>query len=715
LHLLEPPEHGTLMSMKRDEPLLSIKGLTVHYGAAQALFGVDLQVARGETVAIVGANGAGKSSLLKAITGLVRPSAGRISLDGAEVTGQPASRMAALGVSLSPEGREMFGDLTVQESLLLGAASVQPRAGELARRLEEVYTRFPRLRERADQATATLSGGEQQMVAIGRALMAAPRLLLLDEPSLGLAPLVTDDIFDIIRRLARAGTTIVLVEQNAARALTASTTAHLLANGRIVRSGRSQDLLVHPELRRAFLGAASKNDPARSRLGAAGLTNIRLEKRDMSDITFLPGFASPEELHVQQLAGLRWTVRHAREGSPFYRERLDAAGVTPEGIRSLEDLTALPVTTPDDLRDGYPFPLRSVPFEQIVRIHSSSGTTGKRKILGYTQKDVDDWGHMFARCYEMAGVTPLDRVQISVGYGLWTAGAGFQAGCERVGALAIPTGPGNLDLQCEFLVDLQSTVFCCTASMGLLLAEEVHRRGLADKINLRKVIYGSERSSVSMRKKIAELLGGVELFDIPGLTELYGPGTGIECPHHDCIHYWADYYILEIVDPVTLAPLPAGEWGEMVVTTLMKEGAPLIRYRTHDITRIIPGRCTCGSILPRHSRIRGRTDDVFKFRGVNIYPSSVDAILSATPGLGSEYQVHLTRDVEGRDHLRVVVERGEGVEPARGDDLRREIGHTFKRKMLVTAEVEVVDYGTLPRTERKTRRVFDTRIQDSIV
>ncbi len=704
-----------MTAMGTRKTLLSIQGLTLHYGAAQALFGVDLEVAEGETVAIVGANGAGKSSLLKAISGLVPPSGGRIRLDGRDVAGTPPSRMAALGTALSPEGREMFGDLTVMENLVLGALAGKPGKAEIGRRVQEVFGRFPKLRERSHQPTATLSGGEQQMVAIGRALMAHPRLLLLDEPSLGLAPLVTDEIFDIIRQLSRAGTTILLVEQNAARALTASTTAHLLANGRIVRSGRSDELLAHPELRRAFLGAASRDNPAQSRLGAAGLTNIRLEKPDMSRLTFMPSFASEDELAAHRLTGLRWTVRHAREGSPFYRARLDAAGVAADGIRSLDDLAKLPLTTAEDLRDDYPFPLRSVPFEQIVRIHSSSGTTGKRKILCYTQKDVDDWAHFFARCYEMAGVTPLDRVQIAVGYGLWTAGVGFQTGCERIGAMAVPTGPGNLDLQCEFLVDLQPTVFCCTASMGLLLAEEVDKRGLAEKIALKKVIYGSERSSVSMRKKIAELLGGVELFDIPGLTELYGPGTGIECPHHDCIHYWADYYLLEILDPETLQPVPPGEWGEMVVTTLAKEAAPLIRYRTRDITRIIPGRCTCGSILPRHSRLRGRTDDVFKFRGVNISPAAVDAILSSIPGLGSEYQIRLDRDAGQRDHMRIVVERGEGVEEGRGDELQREIVHTIKRKVMVTPVVEVVNYGALPRSDRKTKRVFDTRNQDSVI
>jgi phenylacetate-CoA ligase len=696
-------------------PILQITDLQVHYGAAQALFGIDLTVARGETVALVGANGAGKSSLLKAVMGLVPVSGGKILLDGREVTGASPADMAARGVALCPEGREMFGDLTVRENLELGALALKVDHAERRRRLEEVLVRFPRLRERVRQPTATLSGGEQQMVAIGRALMAKPRLLLLDEPSLGLAPLIADEIFDIIHQLSRGGVTLLLVEQNAARALTASSSAYLLATGRMVTSGKSDKLLVDADLRRAFLGAATADNPAASRLGAAGFTNIRLEKPNMSKQTFMPSFETREALEEHQLKGLQWTLAHAYQGSSFYREKLDRAGVRPGDIRTLADLSRLPFTTGEDLRDDYPFPLRAVPYEQIVRIHSSSGTTGKRKILCYTQKDVDDWAHFFARCYEMAGVTYLDRVQIAVGYGLWTAGVGFQAGVEKLGAMAVPVGPGNLDLQCEFLVDLQSTVFCCTASMGLLLAEEIHKRGLADKINLRKIIYGSERSSVSMRKKISELFGGVEIFDIPGLTELYGPGTGIECPHHDCIHYWADYYILEIVDPDTLTPLPDGEWGEMVVTTLAKEAAPLIRYRTRDITRIIPGPCTCGAVLPRHSRIRGRTDDMFKFRGVNIYPSSIDRLLSEIPGLGSEYQMHLSRDDRGRDHMLVKVERGEGVEAARGGELGREVRYTIKHKLLVTPEVEIVGYGELPRSERKSQRVYDNRITDPVV
>jgi len=680
----------------------------VHYGAAQALFGVSLGVRPGETVALVGANGAGKSTLLKAVMGLVPISGGRILLEGREITGASPAELAAAGVALVPEGREMFGDLTVRENLELGALPLGVGRRERRARLEAVLTRFPRLAERLGQPTATLSGGEQQMVALGRALMAQPRLLLMDEPSLGLAPLVADEIFDIIHQLARGGVTILLVEQNAARALTASRRAYLLANGRLVGQGESERLLVDPELRRAFLGAASADNPAASRLGAAGLTNIRLVKPVMTT-TFMPPFRTLEELQAHQLAGLRWTVRHAYEGSPFYRERLEAAGIRPEDIRSLEDLTRLPFTTGEDLRDQYPFPLRSVPFEQIVRIHASSGTTGKRKILCYTQKDVDDWAHFFARAYEMAGVTPLDRVQIAVGYGVWTAGVGFQAGCERLGAMALPVGPGNIDLQCEFLVDLQSTVLCCTASMGLLMAEEVARRGLTDKIFLKKVIYGSERSSVSMRRRMSELLGGVELFDIPGLTELYGPGTGIECPHHDCIHYWADYYILEIVDPETLKPLPEGEWGEMVVTTLCQEAAPLIRYRTRDLTKIIPGKCSCGSLLPRHDKILGRSDDMFIFRGVNIYPGQIDHILSQIPRLGSEFQVYLYRKEDGRDYMTIKVERAPGVERSQDGEIKLELEHKISHQLLVSCQVEIVDYQSLPRTERKTKRIFDQR------
>ena len=424
---------------------------------------------------------------------------------------------------------------------------------------------------------------------------------------------------------------------------------------------------------------------------------------------FMPSFGSPDELRALQLQGLQWTVNHTYSGSGFYKEKLDQAGVHPEDIKSLDDLRRLPFTTAKDLQEGYPFPLLSVPFEKVVRIHASSGTTGKRKVLCYTQKDIEDWTRFFARCYEMAELTPEDRVQIAVGYGIWTAGVSFQAGCEAFGAMAIPAGPGNLDMQCQFLVDFQSTVMCCTASMGLLMAEEVNRRGLREKINLKKMIFGSERSSDSMRNRIGELLGLDHMFDIPGMTELYGPGTGLDCVYHTGIHYWADYYILEILDPENLQPVPEGETGEMVVTTLKKEAAPLIRYRTRDLTRLIPGECPCGSLLPRHDRLLGRSDDMFIFRAVNIYPGQIGHALSGIKGIGSEYQIVLDRKADGKDYMTLKVERDQGVDKSLDPSLVKKIGEEIKKQIMVSATIEVGEYGSLPRSERKSKRVFDHR------
>ncbi len=423
----------------------------------------------------------------------------------------------------------------------------------------------------------------------------------------------------------------------------------------------------------------------------------------------MPKIRTERELKRIQLDGLQKTLNHVYKNSEFYQKRFDETGVKPKHIKSLKDISKLPFTTAKDLQEGYPFPLRSVPFEKIVRIHASSGTTGKRKVLCYTQKDINDWLNMFARCYEMAGLTTKDRVQIAVGYGVWTAGVGFQLGCERLGAMTVPAGPGNIDMQCQFLEDFQSTVLCATASMALLMGEEVEKRGLTDKIALKKVIMGSERSSDAMRIRMKELLGAEHVFDIPGMTELYGPGTGLDCVFHEGIHYWADYYILELLNPETLEPVAPGETGEMVVTTLRKEAAPLVRYRTRDLTRLIPKRCSCGSILPMHDRLLGRSDDMFIIRAVNIYPGQIDHILSGTKGAGSEYQIHLNRKEDGKDYMTIKVERAEGASLPGDGVLAGTIEEEIKKQILVSGKVEVVDYGSLPRSERKSKRVFDHR------
>lgn len=426
--------------------------------------------------------------------------------------------------------------------------------------------------------------------------------------------------------------------------------------------------------------------------------------------TFMPSYSNISELKNHQLEGLKWTVRHAYTRSEHYRRAMEKVGIKPENIQSLDDIQKLPFTTVNDLKSGYPFPLLSVPMSDVVRIHASSGTTGKRKILAYTQKDIDDWATCFARCYEMAGLSVMDRVQIAVGYGVWTAGVGFQLGCELFGAMAVPLGPGNIDLQCEFLIDLQPTVLCCTASMGLLMAEEIKRRGIRDKIALKKMIFGSERSSEAMRQHICDLIGLEELFDIVGMTELYGPGTGIDCPRHEGIHYWADYYILEVLDPDTLKPVAPGEIGEMVVTTLKKEAVPLIRYRTRDLTRLIEHSCSCGNIMPMHDRILGRSDDMIIFRAVNIYPGQIDSALSTIDEIGSEYQIILGHGDDGRDYMTLRVESREGLEKVNHSEIEGKVSTLIKKSLLVSCNVEATSYGSLPRSERKSKRVFDNRM-----
>ena len=377
-----------------------------------------------------------------------------------------------------------------------------------------------------------------------------------------------------------------------------------------------------------------------------------------------------------------------------------------DSITSQEDFLNLPFSSKDDLRNAYPLGIQAVPDKDVVRIHSSSGTTGKPVIIPYTAKDVDDWAVMFARCYETAGITNKDRIQITPGYGLWTAGIGFQAGCEKLGAMAIPMGPGNTEKQLQMMIDLKSTVITATSSYALLLSEEVNKRDLKDKIHLTKGVIGSERWSDKMRESIREGLG-IKLYDIYGLTEIYGPGIGITCENESGIHYWDDYIYIEIIDPVTGKPVPDGEEGEIVITTLVKEGAPLIRFRTHDISRIIPGECTCGSKYPRIDTIKGRSDDMFKVHGVNMFPSQIEDLLSNVDGVSSEYNVTIAHDDSKNKDIMIVTVEAEGrVDFEVTANIIREL---FKSRIGVTPKITVVPIGTLPRSVKKTKRVIDYR------
>jgi phenylacetate-CoA ligase len=407
-----------------------------------------------------------------------------------------------------------------------------------------------------------------------------------------------------------------------------------------------------------------------------------------------------------QLERLQWTVKHAYENNEIYRRKMDDLGVVPNDIKSLANLTKLPLTDKEELRDAYPFGLMAVPEREIIRIHASSGTTGKKTVAYYTKKDIDDWAEMMARCFRFAGITADDRVQITPGFGLWTAGVGFQLGVERLGAMAIPVGPVNNELQMELMTDFQTTTFCSTSSYALLLAEEVTRQGIKEKLNLRVGIIGSERWSDKMRSRVEELLG-IETFDIIGMTELYGPGIGIDCHIHEGIHYWSDHFIFEILDPATGIPCPPGEQGELVATTLSKEGMPLLRYRTRDITRLLIEPCSCGSPFFRIDRILGRTDDMIKIRGVNIFPGQFDSLLSQMEEVSCEYQIILQRQ-DGRDQMLLRVEANPGDNSDR-ELLANKVRQAMKDKIGVTPQVEIVQHQSLPRTERKTKRVFDQR------
>ena len=405
-----------------------------------------------------------------------------------------------------------------------------------------------------------------------------------------------------------------------------------------------------------------------------------------------------------QLALVDRQIKRILASGNYYADVYKKAGIT--GVSSAGDFEKIPFTDKADLRNAYPLGIQAVPDEQVVRIHSSSGTTGKPVIIPYTAKDVDDWATMFARCYELAGITNRDRIQITPGYGLWTAGIGFQAGCEKLGAMAIPMGPGNTEKQLQMMVDLQSTVICATSSYALLLAEEINRRGLRDKIRLKKGVIGSERWSDAKRKYIADALG-IELYDIYGLTEIDGPGIGVNCPQQTGMHIFDDYLYTEIIDPQTGEVLPDGEEGEIVITTLVKEGAPLIRFRTHDLSSIIPGTCVCGRSWPRLTTIKGRSDDMFKVHGVNMFPSQVEEVLGMVDGVSSEYKIDIAHDdANNRDIIMVTVEAEGRVDFA---ETGEKIKQLFKSRLNVTPKVAVIALNTLPRSEKKTRRVFDHR------
>lgn len=420
-----------------------------------------------------------------------------------------------------------------------------------------------------------------------------------------------------------------------------------------------------------------------------------------------------EELRRLQLTRLRKTIRQAGK-SPFYSQVFKKHEISPEKIRTLEKVKDLPFTTKEDLRKEFPYGFLTVPKERIVRVHSSSGTTGRATAVFHTQKDLDGWANLVARCMYMAGVRKGDVFQNMVGYGLFTGGLGFQYGAERLGALTIPSGSGNSKRQIGLMRDFETTVIHIIPSYALHLSKVFEEMGLDPKkdTKLRLVMIGAEPHSEATRQRIEEMYE-VEAFNSYGLSEMNGPGVAFECPRKSGMHLWEDDFWVEVIDPHTQQVLPDGEEGELVFTTLNREAMPLIRYRSKDLATILPGSCPCGRTHRRISRIKGRSDDMFILKGVNIFPLQIDTTLMNIPEVGTNYLVILEREVENfQDRMVVRVE----VRPQffKGDlwqleKLRRQITESLKSELLVTPKVELVEPDTLPKSEGKAVRVIDRR------
>lgn len=399
---------------------------------------------------------------------------------------------------------------------------------------------------------------------------------------------------------------------------------------------------------------------------------------------------------------------------PFYRKRLTELGIEPGDIKSIDQLSDLPFTVKDDLRDNYPFGMFAVPQQQIVRLHASSGTTGKPTVVGYTHDDLQMWSEVVARSLTMAGVSRSDIIQIAYGYGLFTGGLGLHYGAEKVGASVIPISGGNTRKQLQLLMDFGSTVIACTPSYAAHLGESLAKEGISKKdIKLKAGIFGAEPWTNEMRRQVESLLG-IKAFDIYGLSEIIGPGVAMECHHQQGMHIFEDHFIPEIIDPVTLKVLPYGEVGELVFTTITKEAMPLLRYRTRDLTRLNIEKCACGRTLVRMDKCLGRSDDMLIIRGVNVFPSQIEAVLLEMSEASPHYQLVVDRE-NNLDSLEIMVEIDDQFwsdEIRALENLRKQIQHNIASALGLTAKITLVEPNTIARSEGKAKRVIDKRKLD---
>lgn len=418
---------------------------------------------------------------------------------------------------------------------------------------------------------------------------------------------------------------------------------------------------------------------------------------------------SRSEIEALQLERLQLTLKRCMN-SPFYKKRFEESHLKPSDINSLSDLQKIPFTTKQDLRDNYPFGLAAVPMDEVVRLHSSSGTTGTPTVILHTQKDLDEWANAVARCLYMVGLRRGDVFQNSSGYGMFTGGLGFQYGAERLGMLTVPAAAGNTKRQIKFITDFGTTALHAIPSYASRLYEVMQEMGIDPQrdTKLRTLVIGAEPHSEEQRRKIERMLG-VKAYNSFGMSEMCGPGVAFECPEQNGMHIWEDYYIVEIVDPVTLEPVPEGEVGELVLTTINREAMPLLRYRTRDLTRILPGECPCGRYHKRLDRMRGRSDDMMILKGVNIFPIQIETVLMQFEELGTEYLITLTNE-EANDLMTVEVELKDFSDDySRLQALTREITRQLKDEILLTPVVKLMPKGYMVKQEGKAVRVRDLR------
>ena len=416
-----------------------------------------------------------------------------------------------------------------------------------------------------------------------------------------------------------------------------------------------------------------------------------------------------EQLRQLQNERLIKQVRHVWDNVPYYRAKMEAKGVTPEDIQSVDDLHKLPFLSKDDLREAYPHGLRGMPLSDCVRIHSTSGTTGKRVVAFYTQHDIDLWDDCCARAIVAAGGTKEDVCHIAYGFGLFTGGAGLNGGSHKVGCLTLPMSSGNTDRQLQFMTDLESTILCCTPSYAAYLAESIHERGIRDQIKLKAGIFGAEAWSEDMRHDIEDKLG-IKAYDIYGLTETSGPGVAFECSEQTGMHINEDHFIAEIIDPDTGEVLPEGSKGELVFTAITKEAFPLLRYRTRDICILTRGKCSCGRTFVKMCKPMGRSDDMLIIRGVNVFPSQIETVL-LQQGYSANYQIIVDR-VNNSDTFEVMVEMNPGMfsdSLAKITKAEKELVNALKAMLGIAAKVKLVAPKSITRSEGKAVRVIDKR------